>query len=144
VERAELDGLDGVIDVGGGRRHHHLGQLEVLARDAERLEPADARLIDVEQHGIDFLACEHRERRLAARRPQDAVVGLERRGDRLAPAVILVDDEHRAGTGHLEAILVRSAKCKVEVTHPRTPEPMHPCTLTHCTHEPMNPRTSAC
>src|SRR5581483_11143821 len=89
-----LDGVD-------RRDHNDLDQAVVLLHDLQQLEAADAWQAQVEQHQIDFLAVEHRQRRLAARHLQHPVVPLEDRRQRVAHPLVVVDDEDRLGlVGH--------------------------------------------
>ena len=80
---AVLHGLHGGLDLVDGRDHDALDEAVVLLDDAQDVEAADAWQADVEEHHVDFLLPQQRQRRLAARDRQDAVVAPEDRGDRL-------------------------------------------------------------
>ena len=71
----------------------HFDQAVVLLDDAQHFEAADAGQADVEQHEVDVLAVEDRQRGFAARDAQHAVLALEDRGQRVAHPLVVVDDE---------------------------------------------------
>ncbi len=93
--RAVLDRLHGRLDLADRRDHDDFDQAVVLFDDPQHFEAADARQPDVEQHQIDVFAIQDRERGLAARYPQHAVLALEDRREGVAHPLIVVDDEHR-------------------------------------------------
>ena len=79
----------------------HSIEAVVFLDDAQHVEAADAGQADVEQDQVDVLALEERQRRLAARHRQDAVVALEDRGQRIAhPLIVVADQDGLGGPGH--------------------------------------------
>ena len=74
----------------------HSIEAVVLLDDAQDVEAADARQTDVEQDEIDVLLLQQRQRRLAARHRQHAIIPLEDGGDRVAHPLIVVADQDRS------------------------------------------------
>ena len=99
VERAQLHRFDRGVDVGLGAGDDHFGEVEVLARDAQRLERRDARLREIHEQHVHFLARQHAQRRLAAGGAQDPAIDAQRIGQRLAPGIVLIDQQHRRRAG---------------------------------------------
>ena len=93
VVGAVLHRLHGRLDLVDGRDHDALDEAVVLLDDAQDVEAADAGQPDVEQDQVDVLVFEQRQRRLAARHRQDAVVALEDGGDRVPHPLIVVADQ---------------------------------------------------
>jgi hypothetical protein len=99
VVGAVLHRLHGRLDLVDGRDHDELDERVILLDDAEDLEAADAGQPDVEQHEVDVLFPQQRQRGFPARRGQDAVVGFEDRREDLPHPLVVVDDEDRLGLG---------------------------------------------
>jgi hypothetical protein len=90
------------LDLVDRRDHDALDERVVLLDDAEHVEAADPGQADVLQDEIDVLVLHQRQRRLAARHRQHAVIALEDGGERVAHALIVVADQdgfRRAGHG---------------------------------------------
>ena len=93
VIRAVLHRLHGGFDLADRRDHDDLDEAVVLLDDPQHLEAADAGQADVEQHQIDVLPVEDRQRRFAARHAQHAVLALQDRRQRVPHPLVVVDDE---------------------------------------------------
>ena len=94
VIRAVLHRLHGGFDLVDRRDHDHFDQAVVFLDDAEDFEAADAGQPNVEEHQIDVVFVQDRERRFAAGDPQDPELALEDRGQRIPHALVVVDDEN--------------------------------------------------
>ena len=90
-----LHRLHGGLDFGDRRDHQDLDQAIVFLDDAKHFEAADAGQPHVEQHQIDVFAIQNRERGLAARYAQDAVLTLQNGRECVAHPLVVVDDEDR-------------------------------------------------
>ena len=97
VVGAELHRADGRFDLVDGRDHDDFDQALRLLDVAEHLEAADARHPDVEQHHVHVLAVENGQPGLARRRAQHAVLAPQDRRQRVAHALVIVDDEDCLG-----------------------------------------------
>ena len=97
VVGAVLHRLHGGLDLVDRRDHDDFDEAVVLLDDPQDLEAADARQPDVEQHQVDVFAVQDRQRRLAARDPQHAVLALEDGRQRVPHALVVVDDEDGLG-----------------------------------------------
>lgn len=84
VVRAVLHRLHDRFDFVDRRRHDDVDLGVVLLDDLEQLEPADAGQADVDEHQVDGLGLQQRERLLGAGCRQRAVVRPEDRGERSA------------------------------------------------------------
>ena len=100
VVGAVLHRLHGRLDLVDRRDHDALDEAVVLLDDPQHVEAADPRQPDVEEDQVDVLLFQQRQRGLAARDRQDAVVALEDRADRVAHPLIVVADQDGLRGGH--------------------------------------------
>ena len=90
---AVLHRLHGRLDLADGRDHDDFDERVVLPDDAQDLEAADPRQAHVEQNQIDVFAIQDREGGFATGHAEHVVVTLQDRRQRVAHALVVVDDE---------------------------------------------------